>query len=207
MLNHGLKWGGATLWAEELKSLHRFHIVWTEGVATLRTEELKNRINVSESPLGASYTRQFWSEQYLISLKTIRQHYIGKIIITRMSRILQTHTVHININHQLTRFPMMIKNGYFLIHSHKRYTHHTNWCRNQFLPNQTHPETLSFIYLTQLSSSMANRADWSHCCVGYFGLTSVNRRTEDVGERSTSPKTRIRPNIKKARLPWSRGKP
>jgi hypothetical protein len=23
--------------------------------------------------------------------------------------------------------------------------------------------------------------------VGYFGLTSVNRRTEDMGERSTSP--------------------
>jgi hypothetical protein len=37
--------------------------------------------------------------------------------------------------------------------------------------------------------------------VGYFGLTSVNRRTEDMGERSTSPQTRIRPDINKARLP------
>jgi hypothetical protein len=36
--------------------------------------------------------------------------------------------------------------------------------------------------------------------VGYFDLTSVNRRTEDMGERSTSPQTRIRPNINKARL-------
>jgi hypothetical protein len=35
--------------------------------------------------------------------------------------------------------------------------------------------------------SLAPLPGYGGVVVGYFGLTSVNRRTEDMGERSTSP--------------------